>query len=247
LKRGPAMSRVIVWSLSARVLHFAFAGSLAAALVLGFGVDDENPLFAYHMLAGIFAAGALGLRLVLGVLGGRHERFRDWPFGSAAFGRFFRGLRPGAADEEFAGHNPPAAWVMVAMFAVTAVLVWTGLDGGEDLHEGLAWGLVALIGAHLAGLAAHTVWRGENIALAMFDGRKRVSRETGRTGHGLVGGVVVAGLLAAWGAVLWRGFDAGEGRLRLPGLAAPIRLGDTGEGHGTEREHHHEGGRHGED
>lgn len=230
------MNRVIIWSLAVRVLHLAFAGGLTVALALGFGLDDDHPLFAYHMLAGLFAGGALALRLALGLFGGRHARFADWPLGPSALLRFFRGLATRGSAPEFAGHNPAAAWAMAGMFAVAGGLIWTGLDGGEDIHEGLAVALLALIGAHLAGLAAHSWRHRENIALAMVDGRKRAASGAGLLRHGWVGGLLACSLLAVWAGALWRGYDARGGTLRLPGLRAPLDLGEGAESEGARGE-----------
>lgn len=228
------MKRVLIWDLSTRVLHLAFAGGITVALVLGFLVDDDSPLFAYHMLAGLFAGGALVVRLVLGVVGPRHTRFGDWPLGLKAVWRFVRGLAGGRGDEAHAGHNPGAAWVMLAMFAVAAGLGVTGLQGGEDLHELLAWGMVGLIGGHLAGIAAHSMRRRENLAMAMVDGRKQAAEESALAGHGWWRGALVRGVMASWGGVLWSGFDAGAGTLALPGLSVPLQLGEDEHGPGGE-------------
>lgn len=241
------MSKVIIWSLATRALHLAFAGGLSVALLVGFLVDDDSPLFQFHMLAGLLAGGALVVRLALGFLGGRHTRFADWTFGPVAVLRYLRSLLPGAEPQEYAGHNPAASWVMAALFATAGALVWTGLNGGEDLHEGLAWALVALIATHLAGLAAHTVLKQENVALAMLHGKKRAAAEAGLASHGWIGGLTVIALLGVWSTLLWTGYDSAGARLTLPGLLAPISLGEN-EGHSSatdargdaheQREHH---------
>jgi cytochrome b len=242
------MQRVLIWDFSTRVLHLAFAGGIAVALGLGFAVDDEHPLFAYHMLAGLFAGGALVVRLALGVVGPRHTRFRDWPLGAGTLVRFLRDFLRGRerAEHGHAGHNPLAAWVMLGMFGAALGLAITGLRGGEDLHEGLAWAMVVLIGAHLGGIAFHS-WRArENLALAMVDGRKRAVAGEALGAAGWLRGALVCAVLAGWAGVLWRGFDAVSGTLVLPGLASPLRVGEgEGRGEGREREGSRSG-RHGE-
>jgi len=49
------MNKILVWDLPARVFHWAFAASLTAAIGIGFLVDEEQPLFQLHMIAGIVA------------------------------------------------------------------------------------------------------------------------------------------------------------------------------------------------
>lgn len=234
--------RVLIWGFATRVLHLAFGGGMAAALLLGLLVDDEHPLFAWHMVAGLFASGALVLRLLLGVVGPRHTRFTDWPLGPAAMLRHAKALAGRVAGPAFAGHNPFAAWVMLAMFATATGLAVTGWMGGEDLHEALAWAMLLWIGLHLAGLAAHTLLHRENISLSMLDGKKKAPAEAALSGGGVFSGAAVAACLAAWAVVLIGGFDPGAGTLSLPGLQSPLRLGEgEHDFHGSFR---HEGGRH---
>lgn len=233
------MKPVLIWSVTVRTLHFAFAGGLSAALALGFGLDDDHRLFPLHMLAGLFAAGALGLRLVAGLFGGRHARFIDWPMGARAWRQFMGEWFSGGRQSAFAGHNPAAAWVMAGLFVVAAFSVWSGLFGGEDLHEGAAWALVALIAAHLAGLATFAWRHRENIALAMVHGRKSAPEDAALGRPGWLVGLATMTLLATWAAVLWQGYDPAASALRLPGLRTPIQLGEGAERETPHHDRHH--------
>lgn len=225
--------RILIWDLPVRLLHAVLALSLTAALGLGFALDDHHPWFAYHALAGLVAAGALGLRLLLGLFGPRQVRFAGWPLAPARVVEFLSQLGRAGEGRRYVGHNPLAAWVMAGLLAVSAAAVATGMLGGEDLHEVLAGALVALIGLHLAGLAWHTVRHREAIALAMFDGRKVAPPEAAVAVRGWLA-VVLLGGLAAWGAMLGRGFDPANGVLTLPGVPAIQLL--EGE-HGSDKNH----------
>ncbi len=61
------MKKILVWDIPARLFHWAFAGSLTAAIAIGFLVDDDAPLFQLHMLFGIVALFLLGVRVVMGM------------------------------------------------------------------------------------------------------------------------------------------------------------------------------------
>lgn len=226
--------RVLIWDLPVRLLHFLLAVSVVAAAVLAFAFDDDHPLFAYHAWFGLLAGGALGLRLVVGLVGSPHARFASWNLSLRALGGYLRSLFRGDQGGRPAGHNPAAAWVMLGLLGLTAAAVATGIGGGEDLHEAAAYALLALVGLHLAGLAWHTVRHRENIALAMVDGRKVAPPEAALRHASPWLGAAVALVLAGWCLVLVRGFDPAAGTLRLPFLTQPISLREDSTGNDSE-------------
>lgn len=236
--------RVLVWDLPVRLLHFVLAVSVVAAAGLALACDDDHPLFVYHAWFGLLAGGALGLRLVIGLVGSRHARFASWNLGLRALGGYLLSLVRGEPGRRLAGHNPAAAWVMLGLLALTAAAVVTGIAGGEDLHEVAAYALLVLVGLHLAGLVWHTVRHRENIALAMVDGRKVAPPEAALRHASPWLGAAVALVLAGWCALLVRGFDPAAGTLRLPLLSQPINLlEEAEEGHRGPDARHHSGHR----
>jgi hypothetical protein len=53
---------------------------------------------------------------------------------------------------------------------------WIALQGGEeDLHEGIAWFLLGLIGVHVAAVIATSILSRENLVRAMVTGRKKAA------------------------------------------------------------------------
>ncbi len=73
------MGKILVWDIPIRIFHWAFAGSISAAIAIGFLVDDDQPLFQIHMLLGIVALFLLIIRLVIGFVGTRYSRFSSYP------------------------------------------------------------------------------------------------------------------------------------------------------------------------
>ena len=169
------MNKIRIWVLPIRLFHWTFAGSLTAALAIGFLVDDDSPLFQFHALVGLVAAFSLVVRLGLGLVGSKYNRFTAFPVRPGEAAGYFCGVLTGKA-RRYLAHNPGGAIAALLMFAVVPLLVVTGAGGfgeaGEELHEGLAIALLALIGAHLAGLVWHTLRHREPIALSMVTGRK---------------------------------------------------------------------------
>ena len=221
------MKKIIVWDLPIRVFHFVFAGSLSAALAIGFLVDDDSPLFQFHMLFGLIAAAALVLRMVLGVVGSRYNRFTALPLKPGEVVGYFVGAVTGSA-RRYVGHNPGAAVAALSMFVLVPLLIASGIGWlDDDLHEGLAIALLVVIGGHLAGLVWHTVRHREAIALSMVTGRK-----DGLEGEGLksehpvwAGAILAAGV--AWVAALFANHDTKAAMVKIPIVGAVISLGEN--------------------
>jgi hypothetical protein len=65
---------------------------------------------------------------------------------------------------------------------LTAATVWTGAFGGEaaaDLHEIIAWTLLAMVGLHIAAVIVMSLVERENLVRAMVTGNKSASRHNG--------------------------------------------------------------------
>lgn len=220
------MSRVLIWDLPMRVAHWGLAGSLTLALGLGLAVDDDHPLFAYHALFGVIAGGFLAMRLILAIVGSRHARFSSLVLQPKELLRYALGMLRGRA-QRYDSHNPGTSWMSVLLWGLVPVLLVTGLSPSgirEEIHEWAAYGVLGLIGFHLAGLALHSLRHREPIAWAMIDGRKEASASSALESSGRWSGLVLAALAAIGLVSVFRGFDARSGRLRLPGLTSSVEL-----------------------
>jgi cytochrome b len=241
------MKKIIVWDLPIRLFHFIFAGSLSAALAIGFLVDDDSPLFQFHMLFGLVAAAALVLRLVLGVVGSRYNRFTALPLNPGEVVRYFVGAITGSA-RRYIGQNPGSALAALVMFALVPLLIASGTGWiDEDLHEGLAIALLVVIGAHLAGLIWHTVRNREVIALSMVTGVKDGPEGDGlKSAHPVWAGAIFAAGVA-WISALFANHDAQAATVKLPLIGTVIQLGENEGNEGGEHGEHRESGKRGED
>ncbi len=167
---------VRVWDPIVRLFHW----SVVAACALNLTILDDGKLA--HRWIGYGVLTLLALRLVWGVVGTRHARFRDFvpgPRGLAAYlGALVRGREP-----RFLGHNPAAAVMILALMALLTAIGVTGwmqtLDAFwgykwvEELHEGLANGLIVLVVIHVAAAVIESLRHRENLVLSMITGRKR--------------------------------------------------------------------------
>lgn len=232
-----------------RLFHWTFAGSLSGALAIGFLVDDDSPLFQLHMLLGLVAAFALAWRLVIGVAGSRYNRFSALPLAPREVAAYLVGSIVGGA-KRYIGHNPGAALASLAMFTLVPLSIASGagwLGGfGEEIHEGLAIALLVAIGAHLVGIAWHTIRHKEAIALSMVTGMKDGPEAEGLKTARPVWALTILFGGGAWVAALFANHDAAAGIVKLPLIGAVISLGKNEGGEGDESNEVGESGKSGQ-
>ncbi len=224
-----APQRTLVWDAPVRVFHWLMVLCFAGAYLTA----ESERWRLLHVTLGYSMAGLVGFRLLWGVVGTRPARFASFVRGPAAVARYLRALLAGR-PEHHTGHNPAGALAIVALLAGTAVVVasgWATLNGLgghalEELHEGAANTLLALVGLHMAGVLLASWLHRENLVGAMFSGRKAAPAQEGarRPWRG-VAALLLAGVLGFW-AVQWRGAQDG---VPLAGAAALSREGEPGE------------------
>lgn len=179
---GRAPATVKVWDPLVRLFHW----SLAACILGAFLVEEGDTA---HQLLGYTALVLVAVRLLWGFVGPRHARFRDFVRGPRAVGTYVRERIAGTSRRRL-GHNPAAAVMILTLLAgVTAVgmtgwmQTWHAFWGAEwleELHEALAWGLLAFIGVHVLAAVVESVHYRENLIAAMVHGRKRAVEVDGR-------------------------------------------------------------------
>lgn len=169
------VATVKVWDPLVRLFHW----SLAACILGAFLVEEGDTA---HQVLGYTALGLVAFRLLWGVVGSRHARFGDFVRGPRAIATYLRERRAGTSRRRL-GHNPAAAVMILVLLAGVAAVGATGwmqtLDAFwgaewlEELHEALAYGLLAFIGVHVLAALVESVHYRENLVAAMLHGRKR--------------------------------------------------------------------------
>ena len=170
------VERVKVWDWPLRLFHW----TLVVAIALAFLSSEEDSLLnQWHVLAGWVAGILIVFRLVWGFVGGEHSRFSDVRPSRIA-GHVAAVLQRRA--EPSLGHNPLGAVAVVILLALTGVTVLTGAfrgEAAEDLHELIAWTLLAMVGLHVVAVVAVSVLERENLVRAMISGTKAANRHAG--------------------------------------------------------------------
>jgi cytochrome b len=166
-----------VWDLPLRLFHWLLVLAITIAFLSS---EEDSVLNHWHVLAGWVAGILLVFRVAWGFVGGEHSRFSDFVRPSR-IGNHISGLFRGHAEAEV-GHNPLGAVSVLTLLALIALTVWTGAfggDGAEELHELIAWTLLAFIGLHIGAVIIMSLLQKENLARAMVTGKKPATRHPG--------------------------------------------------------------------
>lgn len=158
-----------------RIVHW----TVAVGCVLNLFVIETGDL---HDIIGYVVAAAMGLRIVWGFVGSRYARFADFVRGPRSVAAYISDNVRNRAPR-YVGHNPAAAWMMLALMAlivgvsVTGYLMGTdrfwGEEWLEDLHEQIADAILVLALIHAVAAIIESWRHSENLVWAMVTGRKR--------------------------------------------------------------------------
>ena len=166
----PVIRLIKTWDLGLRLFHWMLVASVALAFLSS---EEESALSAWHIPAGWMAAVLFAFRMVWGIVGGEHARFANLIRPSRMAGHV-RGLFVGRVHASI-GHNPLGGIAVLGLLGLTAATVFTGVTGAEDIHEVIAWTLLAMIGLHVAAVVAMSFLSRDNLIGAMITGRKKTT------------------------------------------------------------------------
>lgn len=168
--QSPRVRLIKTWDPGVRLFHWTLVAAIALAFLSS---EEDSALSAWHEPAGWVAAVLIAFRLVWGLVGGEHARFANLIRPSRMMGHV-RGLFAGRVHASL-GHNPLGGVAVVGLLALTGATVFTGVTGGEDLHEVIAWTLLGMVALHVAAVVAMTFLTRDNLIGAMITGRKKTT------------------------------------------------------------------------
>ena len=204
---NPTPDRTLVWDAPVRVFHWLIVLSFVGAWL----TSDGRAWRPVHVTLGYTMAGLLAFRLVWGLIGTRYARFANFVRGPRAAWQYLQSLLR-SRPEHHAGHNPAGALAIVALLVLIAVTsasgwaTWHDVGGEwlEELHEGAANALFAVVIVHLAGVVLGSLAHRENLVRAMVTGRKEVPSHEGiRRAWRTVAALMLAATLGFW-ALQWQ-------------------------------------------
>src|SRR5689334_16546404 len=199
-------SKVLVWDAPTRVFHWALALSFAGAFLTA----ESERLRDVHVMLGYTVVGLIVFRLIWGLIGSRYARFSSFAYGPRAVFEYLRSLLT-RNPQPYLGHNPAGSLVIYALLllglatGVTGYLHYNeiGGKGVEELHEGLAYAMLRLVGLHIAAVIVSSVVHRENLVSSMVTGYKR-GEPASRIlrARWIVAAALVAGIAALWTGVV---------------------------------------------
>jgi cytochrome b len=207
------MSRVRVWDVPTRLVHWLIVLSVAASWWTG-----ETGRMDYHRYSGYLLLGLVSFRIYWGFAGGSTARFRQFVRGPRAIWTYLRGQW-----DTQPGHNPLGAFSVVILLALLAAQIGLGLfavdvDGIESgplsTHVSFATGricaklhhqvfdlLLVLIVVHIVAVLFYVFVKKQNLITAMFHGRREYPQELPAMKSASIARLVIGVVVAA--AVAW--------------------------------------------
>ncbi|WP_395651722.1 cytochrome b/b6 domain-containing protein [Brevundimonas sp.] len=165
-----AIRTIKTWDWGTRLFHWLLVAAIAVAFLSS---EEGSALSPWHVPAGWVAAILIAFRLVWGFVGGEHARFVNLIRPSRMAGHV-RGLFAGRVHASL-GHNPLGGIAVIVLLALVAATTFTGITGGEDGHEAIAYMLLATIALHVVAVVAMSFLTRDNLIGAMITGRKKTT------------------------------------------------------------------------
>jgi cytochrome b len=216
----------LVWDLPVRLFHwlmvFGFAGTWLTA--------ESERWRLLHITLGYTVAGLVVFRLLWGLAGTHHARFANFVRGPHSVVRYIQSILRGK-PEHHVGHNPLGALAIIALLALALFVSLTGwaadnevLDKwAEELHEGMASVMLAIVVIHVVGVIVASWAHRENLVVAMITGHKqRVKGDSIRSSRAGIAALLLAAVLGFWGWQ-WLEATAVSGPFHSPDATAPDR------------------------
>ena len=215
-------TRILVWDIPTRLFHWLLAASFAGAFLTA-----ESEYFRdLHVLLGYAMLALIGFRLLWGIVGTRYARFSALALRPARLNGYLKSLLT-RTPQHYVGHNPAGSWMIVGLLALGLLTGMTGYAtfneiGGEwleELHEGAANTMLALVAVHILGVLVSSLLHRENLVRSMITGRK-----TGPAAEGIasawrsVAALMLVAVVGFW-ALQWQQAPAGGDTLAQQGAA----------------------------
>ncbi len=239
------MKTIRVYDWPTRLFHWSFAVLFLGAFLIAKRIDDDSPIFAYHMLFGLVLMATVILRIVWGFIGSKYARFSSFALRPSDLIGYFKDLLLGRTERRL-GHNPASSWAALVLMglalglATTGILMTTGGDKVilEEFHEVFADAFIIVTIAHVAGVLFHMIRHRDAIALSMIHGGKPpvADSESGLTRSYLGVGLLYLAILGAVVFFLARNYDGNAQSLSLFGTT--LQLGEGIETHDHEEDGH---------
>jgi cytochrome b len=214
------------------VFHWLFTGGFIAAAIIALLLGDDSPLFPFHAIIGLVLVFLVVFRVIWGFIGSRYARFSSLAHSPRALATYV-GTAIIGKSKRYVGANPGSAYAALAMMllviglGITGFMLGKGNESVKDLHEILAYAMLAVVGAHLLGIIMHTLRHRENIASTMVHGFQNADPSVGIGSPRRLAGAALIVLTIAWAGMLLAQYDSTTQSTRIPLIAGTLQLGEA--------------------
>lgn len=239
-------SKTMVYDWPTRIFHWLFAILFLGAYLVVQTIDDENPLFSLHMLAGLTIGFLLVLRLFWGLIGTTYARFSSFKMNPVELLQYLKDAAF-TKTKRYPGHNPASSYAAVIMFVSAIGLAVTGLmmtGGGEndflkETHELLSNIFLITVIAHVGGIIYHQIKHSDSLWKSMLDGKKKsILQKAGIPNSKRAAGILFLILTLAWTGYLYTNYDRTAQTLDLFGQKLMLGGDEHESGHAFGAEIH---------
>jgi cytochrome b len=182
--------KTYIWTLPTRFFHWLLAISFTITYIIG----SQEMYPGLHAALGSMIGGLVLFRILQGFTGPKYVRFSDFPVSPASIMSFLTSMKQNKANHP--GHNPLASVIMLCILAtalisaISGMLIFASAETGflglrniagvdkeifENFHEVIVNVFLVLVGIHLAGILADTLFHpGNGTIFSIFTGYKNI-------------------------------------------------------------------------
>lgn len=174
----PQKQAGLVWDMPVRVFHWSLVLCFAGAWLTA----ESEVWKLWHVSFGYSMALLIVFRLIWGVVGTPYARFSQFIKGPKAVKEYLMSYAR-QQPMHYVGHNPAGALAIVAIMLTIIATVASGFAsyeeiGGEwleEIHEGAANLLMAIVVIHITAVLLTSFIHKENLVRAMITGKKWIA------------------------------------------------------------------------
>ena len=214
-----ARSRVAVWDLPIRIVHWAIVALLVGLVITGkLGAD----WLEWHMRFGQAMLALVVFRVIWGFVGSRNARFSSFLYRPSEVIRYARSLF--RTHELHATHNPLGGWMVVLLLVALLAQATMGLFTNDDIlwggpfservtkdtsdaissvHRRFWWVIVALSLVHIGAVLAYLALLKDNLIVPMVTGYKQLPEGIASPEHAAASTAKALVLLLLCGLAVW--------------------------------------------
>jgi cytochrome b len=230
------MNQKLIYDLPTRIFHWTFAALFIFCFFIAKTIDDDSPIFYWHMLAGILLSFLVFLRIIWGMIGTRYARFSSFKLNPKDLFRYLTEILMGMGKKDV-GHNPASSWAAIIMMTCALGLgasgyMMTAFNMGEqfeDLHELFGNIFLLTAGLHVIGVIFHSLRFKDQLALSMIHGKKSdldlpCDKSTEAIDQKTKVALILIAILLSFALYLSKNFDSSTNSLEIFGTR--LQLGE---------------------